>query len=218
MDECINYSKVAPEGIRPLSGLEAYVRSSGLEPGLLDLVKTRASQLNGCAYCIDMHTKDARAGGETEQRLYGLAAWGETPCYTDRDRAALARTEAVTLVSDGPVPDALYQEARRHFSEKELVDLTLALIAINAWNWLSISFRSVPGTYRSAARRQEVPTALLRFRRSPGAASHFRDSCSRPSTAPPFHWRAIAGGPIWLSSSLVTKWTRAPSLCCWRNL
>jgi len=160
MDERINYGKVAPEGIRALSGLEAYVRSSGFEPGLLDLVKTRASQLNGCAYCIDMHTKDARANGETEQRLYGLSAWRETPFCTDRERAALAWTEAVTLVSDGPVPDALYQEARRHFSEKELVDLTLALIAINAWNRLSISFRTVPGTYRSAARRQEVPTAL----------------------------------------------------------
>jgi len=160
MDERINYGKVAPEGIRALSGLEAYVRSSGFEPGLLDLVKTRASQLNGCAYCIDMHTKDARAGGETEQRLYGLSAWRETPFYTDRERAALAWTDAVTLVSHGPVPDALYQEARRHFSEKELVDLTLALIATNAWNRLSISFRTVPGTYRSAARRQEVPTAL----------------------------------------------------------
>src|SRR5438094_97027 len=124
MDERINYGKVAPEGIRALSGLEAYVRSSGFEPGLLDLVKTRASQLNGCAYCIDMHTKDARASGETEQRLYGLSAWRETPFYTDRERAALAWTEAVTLVSDGPVPDALYQEARRHFSEKELVAVT----------------------------------------------------------------------------------------------
>src|SRR5207302_1625887 len=116
--------------------------------------------------------------GETEQRLYGLSAWRETPFYTDRERAALAWTEAVTLVSGGPVPDALYQEARRHFSEKELVDLTLALIAINAWNRLSISFRTVPGTYRSAAPRQEVPTALCRFRRSPGAAGG-RSRCLR---------------------------------------
>ena len=151
MGERINYSKVAPEGIRALSGLETYVRGSGLEPGLLDLVKTRASQLNRCAYCIDMHTKDARVDGETEQRLYALSAWRETPFYTDRERAALAWTEAVTLVSHGSVPDALYEEARRHFSEKELVDLTLALIAINGWNRLSISFRTVPGTYQVKA-------------------------------------------------------------------
>lgn len=148
MDQRINYVKVASEGIRALSGLEVYVRSSGLDPGLVDLVKTRASQLNRCAYCIDMHTKDARAAGETEQRLYALAAWHETPFYTDRERAALAWTDVVTLVSQGPVSDALYQEARRHFSEKELVDLTLALIAINGWNRLGISFRTVPGTYQ----------------------------------------------------------------------
>jgi AhpD family alkylhydroperoxidase len=151
MDQRINYSKVAPEGIRALSGLEAYVRSSGLAPGLVDLVKTRASQLNRCAYCIDMHTKDARAAGETEQRLYALSAWHETPFYTDRERAALAWTDAVTLVSQGSVSDALYQEARRHFSEKELVDLTLALVAINGWNRLGISFRTVPGTYQPKA-------------------------------------------------------------------
>ena len=148
MEQRINYVKVAPEGIQVLSGLEVYVRSSGLDPGLIDLVKTRASQLNRSAYCIDKHTKDARASGETEQRLYALSAWHETPFYTDRERAALAWTDAVTLVSQGPVPDTLYQEARRHFSEKELVDLTLALIAINGWNRLGISFRTVPGTYQ----------------------------------------------------------------------
>ena len=152
MGQRINYSKVAPEGVRVLSGLETYLQGSGLEPGLLDLVKTRASQLNRCAYCIDMHTKDARAGGESEQRLYALSAWRETPFYTDRERAALAWTEAVTLVSHGSVPDALYEEARRHFSEKELVDLTLALIAINGWNRLSISFRTLPGTYQPKPR------------------------------------------------------------------
>src|SRR5213596_1301533 len=117
MDERINYSKVAPEGIRALSGLEAYVRSSGFEPGLLDLVKTRASQLNQCAFCIDMHTKDARANGETEQRLYALSAWRETPFFTERERAALAMTEAVTLVHDGHVPDAVYAEAAEVFDE-----------------------------------------------------------------------------------------------------
>src|SRR5437660_2157252 len=124
MDERINYGKVAPEGIRALSGLEAYVRSSGFEPGLLDLVKTRASQLNGCAYCIDMHTKDARANGETEQRLYGLSAWRETPFYTDREPAALAWTEAVTLIHQDHASDEIYQSVREHFSEQELVNLT----------------------------------------------------------------------------------------------
>jgi AhpD family alkylhydroperoxidase len=151
MEQRINYVTVAPEGIRALGDLEAYVRRSGLDPGLVELIKTRASQLNGCAYCIDMHTKDARAAGEVEQRLYALAAWRETPFYTDRERAALAWTEAVTLVSQAPVPDDLYQEARRHFSEKALVDLTLALVAINAWNRLAISFRTVPGTYQPLA-------------------------------------------------------------------
>jgi AhpD family alkylhydroperoxidase len=151
MEQRINYVTVAPEGIRALGDLEAYVRRSGLEPGLLELIKTRASQLNGCAYCIDMHTKDARAAGEVEQRLYALAAWRETPFYTDRERAALAWTEAVTLVSQAPVPDGLYQEARRHFSEKALVDLTLAVVAINAWNRLAIPFRTVPGTYQPPA-------------------------------------------------------------------
>src|SRR4029078_7734823 len=117
MYQRINCSKVAPEGIPALGGLDPYLRSSGLEPGLLNLIKTRASQLNGCAYCLDMHTKDARAGGETEQRLYALPAWRATPCYTDRERVALAWTEAVTLIGQGPVADTLYEEARRHFSE-----------------------------------------------------------------------------------------------------
>src|SRR5436305_79574 len=156
----LDYKKLAPTALKGMLELERYVTNCGFDHKLLHLIKMRASQINGCAYCIDMHSKDARAEGETEQRLYGLSAWREAPFYTDRERAALAWTEALTLVSDGPVPDALYQEARRHFSEKELVDLTLALIAINAWNRLSISFRTVPGTYRSAARRQEVPTAL----------------------------------------------------------
>src|SRR5437879_4431013 len=153
MDERINYSKVAPEGIRPLSGLEAYVRSSGLEPGLLDLVKTRASQLNGCAYCIDMHTKDARAGGESEQRLYTLSVWRETPFFTDRERAALAWTEAVTLIHQGHAPDEIYQSAREHFSEEEMVILTMAIVAINGWNRLAIGFRAVPGEYQPAVRK-----------------------------------------------------------------
>ena len=152
MEQRINYGKVAPEGIRALGGLDTYLRGSGLDPGLLNLIKTRASQLNGCAYCLDMHTKAARAGGETEQRLYALPAWRATPFYTDRERAALAWTEALTLISQGPVSDALYEEARRHFSEKELVDLTLALVAIHGWTRLSIAFRTVPGTYHPKAR------------------------------------------------------------------
>jgi AhpD family alkylhydroperoxidase len=152
MDRRINYSRAALEGIRALSGLDAYVRDTGLETGLLDLVRVRASQLNGCAYCIDMHTKDARAGGETEQRLYGLSAWRETPFYTGRERAALAWTDAITRIGDGPVPDALYEEARQHFADKELVDLTLGIIAINAWNRLSIAFRTEPGRYQPKPR------------------------------------------------------------------
>lgn len=148
MAQRINYAKAAPEGIQALSDLEVYIRASGIESGLLELIKTRASQINGCAYCIDMHTKDARAGGETEQRLYALSAWRETPFYTDRERAALAWTEAVTLVSQGPASDDLYAEARVHFAEKALVDLTLAIIAINGWNRLSVSFHTVPGTYQ----------------------------------------------------------------------
>jgi AhpD family alkylhydroperoxidase len=131
-----------------MRGLEAYVRQSGLEPGLVVLVKTRASQLNGCAYCIDMHTKDARAHGETEQRLYALSAWRETPFFSERERAALAWTEAVTLVADAPIDEEDYADVRDHFDEKSLVDLTLAIVAINGWNRLSIAFATVPGSYR----------------------------------------------------------------------
>ncbi len=150
MEPRIDTAKVAPGAYRAMFGLESYVRQSGLEPSLLELVKTRASQINGCAYCLDMHTKDARAHGETEQRLYALSAWRETPFYTERERAALAWTEAVTLVADGHVPDAVFEEARRHFTEEELVNLTLAVVAINGWNRLAISFRAVPGTYQPA--------------------------------------------------------------------
>ena len=133
-----------------MNGLEAYLEECGLEPSLLDLVRTRASQINGCAYCIDMHTKDARARGESEQRLYALNAWRETPFYTDRERAALAWTEALTLIFEGHVPDEVYEQARQHFTEQELVNLTLAVVSINGWNRIAISFRSVPGTYQPA--------------------------------------------------------------------
>jgi AhpD family alkylhydroperoxidase len=144
----MEYQKVAPSVSQAMSQLQRYVSESGLEPILLELVKTRASQINGCAFCLDMHTKDARARGETEQRLYALSAWRETPFYTDRERAALAWTEAVTLVSETHVPDDVYELAREQFSEQELANLTLAIIAINGWNRLAISFRTVPGTYQ----------------------------------------------------------------------
>ena len=131
-------------------GLEKYLHTCGLEESLLHLVKLRASQINGCAYCLDMHWKDLRAIGEKEQRLYSLDAWRECPYYTERERAALAWTEAVTLITNGHVPDALHEEVRSSFSEKELADLTCAVATINAWNRLAISARSVPGTYQPA--------------------------------------------------------------------
>jgi AhpD family alkylhydroperoxidase len=135
---------------RALLALQQDVETSGLDHSLIELVKIRASQINGCAYCIDMHTTDARALGETEQRIYGLSAWRETPFYTPRERAALAWTEAVTLLSATHVPDEAHDEARAHFDEADLVKLTWAVVAINAWNRLAVSFRSVPGTYRRA--------------------------------------------------------------------
>ncbi|HUI40472.1 MAG TPA: carboxymuconolactone decarboxylase family protein [Terriglobia bacterium] len=147
----IDVTKVAPEAYQAMAGLGQYVRRSGLEESLLNLIYMRSSQINGCAYCIDMHSKDARAVGETEQRLYELNAWRETPFYTDRERAALAWAEAVTLVGQGHVPDEVYELARKHFSEKEVVDLTMAVVGINAWNRIAISLRAVPGTYQPAA-------------------------------------------------------------------
>ncbi len=150
MEPRLQAHKVAPGAYHAMLGLESYVHSCGLESSLLELVKLRASVINGCAFCVDMHTKDARAAGESEQRLYSISVWRETPFYTERERAALAWTEAVTQISHRHVPDEVYQEARKHFSEKELVDLTLAVIAINGWNRLAISFRAVPGTYQPA--------------------------------------------------------------------
>jgi AhpD family alkylhydroperoxidase len=136
------------QAFQAMYGLEMFIRKSGLEKSLLELVKMRASQLNGCAFCIDMHTKDARAAGETEQRLYALSAWRETPFYTQRERAALEWTESLTLISQNNVPDDLYQRVRQHFDETELVNLTMAVVAINGWNRLAISARTVPGTYQ----------------------------------------------------------------------
>lgn len=128
--------------------LNQFAHDCGLEHSLLELVKTRASQINGCAFCIDMHTIDARAAGETEQRLYLLNAWREAPFYSDRERAALAWTEAVTLVSETGVPDDVYGDVRQHFSEEELVNLTWAIVVINGWNRMSVAFRAQPGNYR----------------------------------------------------------------------
>ncbi len=145
----LNYSEAAPNAIKGMLELEKYVHGSGLERTLYELVKTRASQINGCAYCIDMHTKDARKAGETEQRLYALNAWRETPFYTERERAALAWTEALTLISENDVPESLYKATREYFNEAEIVALTMAIIAINGWNRLAISFRAVPGSYQS---------------------------------------------------------------------
>lgn len=156
MQQRLEYDKAAPEAFKAMIGLEAYLKKCGLESSLLELIKLRASQINGCAYCIDMHTKDARANGESEQRLYALNAWRETPFYTDRERAALAWTEAVTLISDGHAPNDVFEEARNYFADKELVDLTLAIIAINGWNRLAIAFRAVPGTYKPATAKQAV--------------------------------------------------------------
>jgi AhpD family alkylhydroperoxidase len=158
MQSRIDATKVAPGAYQAMAGLEAYVRKSRLEPSLLELVKVRASLINGCAYCIDMHTKDARARGETEQRLYATAAWRETPFFTDRERAALAWTEAITLINKDHAPDSVYEEVRQHFSEEELVNLTLAIVAINGWNRLAIGFRAVPGEYQPAV-RQKVEVA-----------------------------------------------------------
>jgi AhpD family alkylhydroperoxidase len=136
------------EALQPLFALNTYIRASGLEPGLIELVLMRASQLNGCAYCMDMHSKDARAGGESEQRLYLLQAWREAPFFSDRERAALAWCEAVTRLGEHGVSDAVYEQARAQFSEKELGDLNMVVILINAWNRIAIPFRSVPGSYQ----------------------------------------------------------------------
>ena len=147
MNARINLMHVNPGIIQAMFGLERQVRKAGFDSKLLDLVRMRASQINGCAYCLDMHSKDARAAGETEQRLYGLDAWRETPYYSDRERAALEWTEALTLVSETHAPDDVYERVREQFSEDELVHLTLAVVAINGWNRLNIAARTVPGDY-----------------------------------------------------------------------
>jgi AhpD family alkylhydroperoxidase len=152
MTQRIAYNEVAPKAFRALLGFAQHVSNAGLDPTLVELVNLRVSQMNGCAFCIDMHTKDLRAAGETEQRLYLLSAYREAPFYSDRERAALAWAEAVTELGKDGVPDAVYEEARRHFAENELVELTLAVININAWNRMNIAFRMPAGTYTPRAK------------------------------------------------------------------
>jgi AhpD family alkylhydroperoxidase len=159
MNSRFDLAKVAPDGREAMLGLEAYLHRCGLEPTLLHLVKLRASQINGCAYCIDMHWKDLRAAGESEQRLYGLDAWGESPYYTERERAALEWTESVTLIASGHAPDSVYERVRQHFTTKQLADLTLVIATINAWNRLAIASRSEPGSYQPQPQQQTAITS-----------------------------------------------------------
>ena len=154
MEPRIDVMKAGKGALEAMLGLERYIRQSGLDENILLLITLRASQINGCAYCIDMHWKDLRAAGEQEQRLYGLDAWQESPYYTDRERAALAWTEAVTNIRETRAPDDVFEEMRRHFSEKEIADLTLAIGSINVWNRLNVALRTVPGTYQPAKARE----------------------------------------------------------------
>jgi AhpD family alkylhydroperoxidase len=151
MEQRINVAVAGQGAMKAMLGLSRYLSKSGPEKLLLELVDFRVSQINGCAYCLDMHSKDLRAAGETEQRLYMLDAWRESPFYTERERAALAWAEAVTLVTDGHVPDEVYEQARAQFTEEELANLTLAVVAINGWNRLNIAFRTEPGGYEPGA-------------------------------------------------------------------
>ncbi|HWD18235.1 MAG TPA: carboxymuconolactone decarboxylase family protein [Verrucomicrobiae bacterium] len=152
MNPRIDPKNIPPGAFQAMFGLEKYLHACGLPEMLLQLIKMRVSQINGCAYCLDMHSKDLRAGGETEQRLYLLPAWREAPFYTDRERAALAWAEAVTLVTDGHVPDEVFDSTRKYFSVEEVANLTMAVVTINAWNRLSIACRTVPGSYQPAPR------------------------------------------------------------------
>ena len=156
MNSRIDLYKAAAGAYRAMLGLEEYIATCSLEKPLIELVKMRASQMNGCAYCIDMHSKDARALGESEQRLYALDGWRETPFYSERERAALAWTEAVTLIGETHAPDEMFEQVRQQFKDNEIADLTLVIATINAWNRIAISLRAVPGTYQPAAERATV--------------------------------------------------------------
>jgi AhpD family alkylhydroperoxidase len=148
MEQRIDAMEKGQGALKVLFGFSSYLAKSSLEKNLIQLIEYRVSQINGCAYCLDMHSKDLRHGGESEQRIYLLSAWRETPLYTPRERAALAWAESVTLLQEGHVPDDVYDEVRKEFSEEELIDLTLAVAAINTWNRLNIAFRTTPGTYQ----------------------------------------------------------------------
>jgi AhpD family alkylhydroperoxidase len=150
MQPRIDYRKYAQEAEKSMMGLEKYISECGLDHGLILLLKMRASQINGCAYCIDMHSIDARANGESEQRIYALNAWRETPFFSDRERAALQWTEVITRVAETHVPDAAFEEVKKYFSEKEVMDLTIVATVINMWNRVAISTRAVPGRYHAA--------------------------------------------------------------------
>jgi AhpD family alkylhydroperoxidase len=147
MEARMDYAQAAPGAMKAMRGLESYLTICSIEPPLRELVRLRASQINGCAYCVDMHSLDARAGGETEQRLYALPVWHETPFFSERERAALLWTEKLTLLAVDHVPDEVYAQVRPHFTEEELADLTLLVATINAWNRFGVGFRDVPGDY-----------------------------------------------------------------------
>jgi AhpD family alkylhydroperoxidase len=153
MEPRIDYLKSARGAYHAMLGIEHYLQQCGLEESLQNLIKLRVSQINGCAYCIDMHWKDLRAAGESEQRLYGLDAWEESPYYTERERAALVWAESVTNIQEGHVPDGVFERVKTFFNDKELADLTLEVTAINSWNRLSIAARTVPGTYQPAKKQ-----------------------------------------------------------------
>lgn len=156
VDSRMNYGKAAPGAMRAMDALDAYLTNCTIEPELRELVKVRASQINSCAYCVDMHTLDARSLGETEQRLYTLSVWQETPFFTERERAALLWTEKLTLVAVDHVPDWVFEQVRPHFTDEELADLTLVITAINAWNRFAVGFRDVPGRHRPARQAHNV--------------------------------------------------------------
>jgi AhpD family alkylhydroperoxidase len=160
MTQRIDFMKVSPSALKGMFGLQAAVDHSSLEHSLVDLVKLRASQINHCAYCIDMHFKDAKARGETEQRLYMLDAWRESPFYSDRERAALAWCESLTLISETGAPDDVFAEVREHFNDEELANLSLAIVAINSWNRLMVGFRAEPGHYQPGS-AEKMKKALL---------------------------------------------------------
>ncbi|WP_339200824.1 carboxymuconolactone decarboxylase family protein [Peribacillus sp. FSL P2-0133] len=153
MEQRINYMKTNREVVKLMMELEEYKKTTGIDSKLIELIKIRASQINGCAYCLDMHTKDARAMGETEQRIYCLSAWRESPFYSEPERAVLELTEAVTAISSNGVPDELYERVRLHFDEKQYIDLVTIIITINGWNRLAISAKSIPGHYKSVMQK-----------------------------------------------------------------